>query len=86
MLLISYVLITSIFSLNIVRGEEANRISYINYTISKDDTLWSVSKQYKPFYMPVQAYIEEIKNVNYIRNNMIYEGSNLIIPIWGDHE
>lgn len=48
--------------------------SYIFYTVSRGDSLWKISRQYN---IP----ISKIKTINNLKNNIIYPGQKLKIPI-----
>lgn len=52
---------------------------YIDYTVSKGETLWSIAEEYKEKNEDIRQYIYEIKKLNNMKNSNIYE--NKIIKI-----
>ncbi len=58
--------------------------SKIEYTVKKNDTLWSISEEYKPSGMDKREYLYKIAKMNNLQdsNDEIYPGDVLEIPIW----
>ena len=74
--IIVFLLIT-IFSTSIAKtNTEAETISY---TVSKDDTLWTIAQEYKADNKDIRQYIYELKKLNNMANSNIYEGQTLKI-------
>ena len=74
--IIVFLLIT-IFSTSIAKtNTEAETISY---TVSKDDTLWTIAQEYKADNKDIRQYIYELKKINNITNSNIYDGKTLKI-------
>lgn len=56
----------------------------LKVSVSTGDTLWSISKQYKPESMDIREFIELIKRVNGKSSSAIQIGEVLQIPILQD--
>lgn len=56
---------------------------YTSITISYGDTLWSIAEEYmdKDFYTK-KSYIQEVKSINHLHDDIIKEGKMLIIPYY----
>ena len=66
-----------------------SRISYKYYTsitVSGDDTLWSIAEKYMDpeHYQSANDYIQEVKNLNHLKNDVITYGEHLIVPYYMD--
>lgn len=66
-----------------------SRISYKYYTsitVSGDDTLWSIAEKYMDpeHYQSANDYIQEVKNMNHLKNDVITYGEHLIVPYYMD--
>lgn len=81
LILIFSIIIANIFNLNKSYGQYANKESeYNHYVIKKGDTLWSiVNNHYSNKYDP-RELIYQIKNLNELEDNIIYEGDTLKLP------
>lgn len=69
--------------------DDSTPVSYKYYksiTISKDDTLWSIAKEYmdEEHYDSVNDYIEEVMQMNSLSSDQITYGSHLIVPYYSD--
>lgn len=63
-------------------SEEVHVDQYKYYTsiqIEKDDTLWSIAGNYVSGTNTTINYINEIKEINHLDSDLIYQGQNLII-------
>ena len=66
-----------------------SRISYKYYTsitVSNEDTLWSIAEKYVDMehYDSINDYIQEVKTMNHMQNDIITYGEHLIIPYYAD--
>lgn len=53
-------------------------------TIDEDDTLWSIANEYiSEEYDSVSDYIDEVKSINNLSSDKIYNGATLVIPYYG---
>lgn len=50
--------------------------------ISKNETLWSIAKEYKKPNQDIRDYIYEIRKLNNMESATIYEGQELIIIVY----
>lgn len=67
--------------------DESTEVSYKYYksiTIGNDDTLWSIAEQYmdEDHYESINDYINEVKNMNTMTDDVIHYGEHLIIPYY----
>ena len=53
---------------------------------SSEDTLWSIAEKYmdNEHYESVNEYIQEVKNVNHLKSDIITYGEHLVIPYYMD--
>lgn len=67
------------------KNEEDDVIYYKYYTnieIQPGDTLWNLADEYLEHYESKEAYIQEVSQLNSIRNGKIISGQNLIMPYY----
>ena len=59
---------------------------YTSITVSNEDTLWSIAEKYMDMehYSSVNDYIQEVKTMNHLQNDIITYGEHLIIPYYAD--
>lgn len=69
-LAILLIILYAIFS-NVIAKEERQ---VIQYTVSKNDTIWSVAKQYKGENEDIREYVYEIQKMNNMFNSVLTEG------------
>lgn len=55
---------------------------YTNIEIQPGDTLWDLADEYLEHYESKEAYIQEVSQLNSIRNGKIISGQNLIMPYY----
>ena len=55
---------------------------YTNIEIQPGDTLWDLADEYLEHYKSKEAYIQEVSQLNSIRNGKIISGQNLIMPYY----
>lgn len=57
---------------------------YKSITIANDDTLWSIAEQYMDadHYESIGDYINEVKKMNAMTDDVIHYGDHLIIPYY----
>lgn len=70
-------LILAIFNISIAKDNKET--SYIDYTVCKGDTLWTIAGEYKADNKDIRQYIYELKQLNNMTNSNIYEGQELKI-------
>lgn len=83
-------IVTCSISLNGFRAnakDDSTEVSYKYYksiTIANDDTLWSIAEQYmdEDHYESISDYINEVKNMNAMTDDVIHYGDHLIIPYY----
>lgn len=58
---------------------------FTSYTVRYDDTMWEIALEYMDeHYDSVQAYIEEVENMNRINADDIRAGSTIMLPYYSD--
>lgn len=57
---------------------------YKSIVVTNDDTLWSIAEQYmdEEHYKSINDYINEVKNMNSMADDVIHYGDHLIIPYY----
>lgn len=55
---------------------------YQSVRVESGDTLWSIASEYCPDTKEITDYIEEIKSINSIKNELIKAGDYIIISIY----
>lgn len=84
--------VTCSISLNSFRSDakdDSVKTSYKYYksiTIDNSDTLWSIAEEYmdEEHYDSINAYINEVKDMNSLTDDEIQYGEHLIIPYYDD--
>lgn len=68
------------------RADEPERYKYYaSVYIDRDDTLWSISKEYiTEEYSSVEEHIDEIKSINHISGDKIEYGNVISVPYYSD--
>ena len=78
---IAAVIITSLFftAWN-TEGNESHKYKkyYSSMTVTSDDTLWNLGEIYSGCNESHKEYIDNIKSINNMKDDTIYEGMNLI--------
>lgn len=55
--------------------------------IERDDTLWSIAEEYMTEeYASIDEYIEEVKSINALKGDILYNGATLIVPYYAAPE
>lgn len=60
---------------------------YKSIVIANDDTLWSIAQQYmdEDHYESIYDYINEVKNMNSMADDVVHYGEHLIIPYYDNN-
>lgn len=82
------ILLIGMFLLNTLRTEATEQIPETTYKyftyhqIEKGDTLHNLAKEYisYEFYDNLQEYIEEVREINHLENDLIIAGNMLVLP------
>ena len=65
-----------------VSGKEAvNEHTYVEYTVTLGDTLWSIAERYNYDNIDVREVIYNIKQANALDNGIVEYGQTLMIPV-----
>lgn len=82
-IMILILLIISILSFFLLKGKAHEAPSYyLNWSVSKGDTLWAIAKSTLPEGRDIRDYITEIRHWNELNTSNIIEGQLLEIPIY----
>ena len=87
MLTILVILFFSIFilgSMSMVRASDSIQYakSFISIEVESGDTLTSIAKEYAISVAHYSDYVEEVKNINNLKDDRIYAGCYLMIPVY----
>jgi len=52
---------------------------YTSISIEKGDTLWSIASNYVSGPKTISNYVSELKEINHLQTDCIYQGQNLIV-------
>ncbi len=64
-----------------VPENSGNNFICTSVKIGEGDTLWDIAEEYyTEDYRDINSYIEEIKQTNSLRSDVIHEGNYLVIP------
>ncbi len=57
---------------------------YKSIVVANDDTLWSIAEEYMDddHYESINDYINEVKNMNSMTDDIIHYGEHLIVPYY----
>ena len=61
--------------------ERNDETQYINLSICDGDSLWVIASKYKKEDKNIREYINEIKNLNGMKNDKLITGEKIVIPI-----
>ena len=65
-------LLIALFNISIAKTD--TEAEYIDYTISKGETLWSIAGEYKEKNEDIRQYIYDIKKLNNMTDSTVYPG------------
>ena len=69
--------------ISIAKEDSSDELGYKYYTgvqIQAGDTLWTIAQEYMPEgACTIHEYIEEIKRINHLKDDTIYEGQRLTV-------
>ena len=67
---------------------EAKRYKYFtSIEVQAGTSLWDIAKEYMTEeYDSPQEYIQEVKNINHMNQDLIYEGSYLCVPYYSSEK
>lgn len=87
MLTVCFILImvvTFFGGIRFVNADEAIEYekSFISIEIEQGDTLTSIAQEYATSEAEYQDYIEEVKNINNLKNDIIHNGCYLLVPVY----
>ena len=67
-------------------GRDYSDKRYKNYTVTSGDTLWDIAQEYKTSeYSSTKDYVEEVKEINHLTNDIITTGCYLTVPYYAEH-
>lgn len=75
----------------IVKGQSKKYVSprdtyFTNITVDKGDTLWSIASEHidYDYYDDVYEYMEQLRKINNLTSDNIYEGDKIIVVYYSD--
>lgn len=71
-------LLIGLFNISIAKTDK-KEAEIITYTISQNETLWSIAKQFTPDNKDIRQTIYEIEKLNNLDNATIYAGQTIQI-------
>ena len=78
--LLTVLLITS--QSNVARANEIVVETYHSHQVRTGECLWDLAEEYKLEDMSTEEYIDEIKQINHLKNSQLISGEYVIIPIY----
>ena len=87
-ILVAIVLVLSGSSIASAKGTVApERHKYFkNIVIENGDSLWSIAQEYiSDEYDSTEEYIDELMNMNNLKNDKIHSGNNLVIAYYSEN-
>lgn len=66
-------LLIALFNISIAKSNTLEA-EYIDYTITKGETLWSIAEENKAEKEDIRQYIYDIKKLNNMTDSAVYEG------------
>ena len=76
---IAIFLLVALFNISIAKSN--SEAEYIDYTVTKGETLWSIAKEYTPNDKDIRQTIYEIKQINNMQTSNVYENQTIKIKI-----
>ena len=70
----------ALFNISIAKSN-SEEAEYIDYTITKGETLWGIAKEYTPDNKDIRQTIYEIKQINNMQTSNVYENQTIKIKI-----
>lgn len=71
-------------SFNVSAAETGFPTGYRSYVVQSGDSLWSIAKENLPEdEEDIGAFVKEIKNINKLQSDFIYDGQLLAVPCYG---
>lgn len=85
-LLITFITLTvTMITINVQGQTEPATKLYTTISVEEGDTLWDIAKgHYSNEYPDFNAYIDEVKQINGMKDDNIKKGSYLVIPYYVD--
>ena len=75
---IAIFLLVALFNISIAKSN-SEEAEYIDYTITKGETLWGIAKEYTPDNKDIRQTIYEIKQINNMQTSNVYENQTIKI-------
>jgi hypothetical protein len=87
-ILVSVIMLSEVFLSTANAKEKEDQERYKYYTsiqLESGDTLWDIANEYMTKeYSDADAYIREVKEINYLSSDDITAGMYLIVPYYSD--
>jgi len=80
LILIFSIIIANVLNLNKSYGQDVNK-EFEYYVVKKGDTLWSIVNDHYPNKYDPRNLIFQVKHLNALKDNFIYEGDTLKLPV-----
>lgn len=83
--ILTAVLLITVLSVTLVKADEKKHsepdVYYTSITIEKNDTLWSIAREYAPENQSIKSYINELQELNNLNSSNITQGMHLIVCV-----
>ena len=85
-IVIAFIVFLLFYTSNITNAGTPDSVRYKYYTsieIGEGSSLWDIAEEYiTDEYKSIEEYIEEVKEINHLEEDLIYEGAYLCIPYY----
>ena len=81
-ILLVFTIVFALFCITAYAWGDEKKVTYEEVIVNQGDTLWSIANQYTPASKDVRKTVHAIKKTNDCRDNVLYPGDVLLIPVY----